>query len=83
MDMINVAVIPDTKSDRSKIEPPLIEAEEMVGTEPPKPSCGSATDQHYVRPEWPDFLGRMRAIYGDKVHEETGAEIVRWDRDRF
>ncbi|HME31867.1 MAG TPA: hypothetical protein VKG65_03865 [Terriglobales bacterium] len=31
----------------------------------------------------PDFLGRMRAVYGDKVFKVSGAEVVRWDRDRY
>ena len=34
-----------------------------------------------MKPKMPDFLGRMRKIYGDKVMKTTGAEIVRWDRD--
>ena len=32
-----------------------------------------------VRPrrrEWPDFLGRLRRIYGRKVSKTTGAELV-------
>jgi antitoxin (DNA-binding transcriptional repressor) of toxin-antitoxin stability system len=33
------------------------------------------------RPKMPDFLGRMRKTYGDKVLKTTGAEIVRGDRD--
>lgn len=31
----------------------------------------------------PDFLKDLREIYGDKVLEVTGAEIVAWDRDRY
>lgn len=31
----------------------------------------------------PDFLVRLRAIYGEKPCQVTGAEIVRMDRDRF
>ncbi len=31
----------------------------------------------------PDFMGRMRAIYGDEPLQVTGAEIVREDRDRY
>jgi antitoxin (DNA-binding transcriptional repressor) of toxin-antitoxin stability system len=31
----------------------------------------------------PDFLGRMRALYGDVCLPTTGAEIVRHDRDRY
>jgi len=33
--------------------------------------------------EMPDFLGRMRAIYGDKVFQVSGAELIRKDRDRY
>jgi len=31
----------------------------------------------------PDFLGRLRTVYGDNVLEASGAEIVRLDRDRY
>jgi antitoxin (DNA-binding transcriptional repressor) of toxin-antitoxin stability system len=33
-------------------------------------------------PKMPDFLGRMKRISGDKVLKVSGAELVRWDRDR-
>jgi antitoxin (DNA-binding transcriptional repressor) of toxin-antitoxin stability system len=33
--------------------------------------------------ELPDFLGRMREIFGDKIFEETGASIIARDRDRY
>jgi antitoxin (DNA-binding transcriptional repressor) of toxin-antitoxin stability system len=31
----------------------------------------------------PDFMGRLRANYGEKILPTTGAEIVRMDRDRY
>ena len=31
----------------------------------------------------PDFMGQMRAIYGDEKAPVSGAEIVRLDRDRY
>ncbi|QNI31324.1 hypothetical protein H7849_19870 [Alloacidobacterium dinghuense] len=31
----------------------------------------------------PDFIGRLRAIYGDQIPATTGAEIVAEDRDRY
>lgn len=31
----------------------------------------------------PDFMARLRAIYGDKMLEVPGSEIVREGRDRF
>ncbi|MBV8732753.1 MAG: hypothetical protein JO336_23320 [Acidobacteriia bacterium] len=34
-------------------------------------------------PKTPDFLARIRAIYGDKVLTETGASIIAKDRDRY
>lgn len=35
------------------------------------------------RPEMPDFLARLRANFGDKVLEVSGADIISWDRDRY
>ena len=33
------------------------------------------------RPPLPDFMGRMKEIFGDKVLKVTGAEIISEDRD--
>jgi antitoxin (DNA-binding transcriptional repressor) of toxin-antitoxin stability system len=30
----------------------------------------------------PDFMARLKQIYGDQMSPVTGAEIIRWDRDR-
>jgi len=30
----------------------------------------------------PDFMGRMRAIYGDTIFQVSGADLIREDRDR-
>ena len=32
--------------------------------------------------EFPDFMGRLKKIYGNKVLKVSGAELVRRDRDR-
>jgi antitoxin (DNA-binding transcriptional repressor) of toxin-antitoxin stability system len=34
------------------------------------------------KPEFPDFMGRLKKIYGDKVLKISGAELIRSDRDR-
>ncbi len=39
-------------------------------------------DPPTARPKVPDFLGRMKKISGDKVLKVSGAELIRWDRDR-
>jgi antitoxin (DNA-binding transcriptional repressor) of toxin-antitoxin stability system len=30
----------------------------------------------------PDFIGRMKKISGNKILKVTGADLIRWDRDR-
>jgi antitoxin (DNA-binding transcriptional repressor) of toxin-antitoxin stability system len=34
-------------------------------------------------PHLPDFMSRLRSIYGDELLQVSGAEIVRMDRDRY
>lgn len=34
-----------------------------------------------VRPEMPDFLGRMRAMFGDRIFEPSNAELLEEDRN--
>jgi hypothetical protein len=31
----------------------------------------------------PDFLARLRKIYGKKVFKESNAELIAWERDRY
>jgi antitoxin (DNA-binding transcriptional repressor) of toxin-antitoxin stability system len=35
-----------------------------------------------ARVEFPDFMGRLKKIYGNKVLKVSGAELIRRDRDR-
>ena len=36
-----------------------------------------------VGPPMPDFLERLKAIYGDKALKVTGAELIAHDRSRY
>jgi hypothetical protein len=39
-----------------------------------------------VRPKlesYPDFEARSREIFGDKMVDQTGAELLAWERDRY
>jgi antitoxin (DNA-binding transcriptional repressor) of toxin-antitoxin stability system len=31
----------------------------------------------------PDFLARLRRIYGDRTLEASGAQLLAWERDRY
>lgn len=33
--------------------------------------------------EYPDFRGRMKELFGDKIFEPSTAELLAEDRDRF
>lgn len=36
-----------------------------------------------MRPTMPDFVGRLRAIYGNETLEISGAELIEQDRSRY
>jgi antitoxin (DNA-binding transcriptional repressor) of toxin-antitoxin stability system len=74
----------DLRYDFPKVEEMLRSGEEirvtkrrrviarLIPDSPPEPSG---------RPPLPDFLGRMKEIFGDKVLTVTGAQIISEDRE--
>jgi antitoxin (DNA-binding transcriptional repressor) of toxin-antitoxin stability system len=34
-------------------------------------------------PKRPDFLARLRRIYGDRLLKVSNAELLAWERDRY
>jgi len=79
------ASVRDLRYDFKKIERLLLKGEEIqitkhrrvIGRLVPE-SAGAKTGQ-----ELPDFMGRMRKIYGNKVLAVSGAELISKDRDRY
>lgn len=79
---MKTATVRDLRYDFKKIEKLLREGEEIQLTKrgrviarlTPEPANGAR--------KMPDFLARMREIYGDKVLKRSGAELIAWDRDR-
>jgi antitoxin (DNA-binding transcriptional repressor) of toxin-antitoxin stability system len=72
----------DLRYDFKTVERILQEGEEVHITKRRK-VIARLVPEPAQRPALPDFMGRMRAIYGDKLLPTTGAEIVREDRDRY
>ena len=72
----------DLRYDFKKVERLLSQGDEIQITKRRK-VIARLTPEPAERPPLPDFLARMRANYGDKVFEVSGAELVSWDRDRF
>lgn len=77
------ASVRDLRYDFKKIERLLKRGEELEITKRGRVIARLIPQNGPVRPPLPDFLARVRAIYGDKVLPVSGAEIVAWDRDRY
>jgi antitoxin (DNA-binding transcriptional repressor) of toxin-antitoxin stability system len=77
------ASVRDLRYDFPKVERMLAEGESIEITKR-KRVIGTLVPAEVVdrSRHIPDFLGRMKKIYGDKLLKVSGAELVRWDRDR-
>jgi antitoxin (DNA-binding transcriptional repressor) of toxin-antitoxin stability system len=73
----------DLRYDFKKVERILQQGDEVQITKRRK-VIARLTPEPAGKPTLPDFLARMRANYGDKVLEVTGADLISADReDRF
>ena len=73
----------DLRYDFKKVERLLRQGDEIQITKRRK-VIARLTPERSERPPLPDFLARMRANYGDKVFEVSGADLISADReDRF
>ena len=73
----------DLRYDFKKVERLLSQGSEVQITKRRK-VIARLTPVRSERPPLPDFLARMRANYGDKVFEVSGADLISADReDRF
>ena len=74
----------DLRYDFPKVEELLRSGEEIQITKRRRPIARLTPEpapELAGRPPLPDFLGRMKEIFGDKVLKVTGAEIISEDRD--
>jgi antitoxin (DNA-binding transcriptional repressor) of toxin-antitoxin stability system len=70
----------DLRYDFPKVEEMLRSGEEIRITKRRR-VIARLTPEPMERPPLPDFLGQMKEIFGDRVMDITGAEIIREDRD--
>jgi antitoxin (DNA-binding transcriptional repressor) of toxin-antitoxin stability system len=76
------ASVRDLRYDFPKVEKMLAEGESIEITKR-KQVIGTLSPVNGSKKiEFPDFLGRLKKIYGNKVLKVTGAELIRRDRDR-
>lgn len=73
----------DLRYDFPKVERLLSQGDEIEITKRRK-VVARLTPVPSERPPLPDFLARLKEIYGDKVLEVSGADLISADReDRF
>ena len=76
------ASVRDLRYDFPRIERLLREGEEIQITKRQR-AIGRLVPEQGGSCPMPDFLGRLREIYGNKVLQVSGAELIAKDRDRY
>jgi antitoxin (DNA-binding transcriptional repressor) of toxin-antitoxin stability system len=83
MHHMKTVTVRDLRYDFPKVERMLRKGVEVQVTKRGKP-IARLMPEPTERPPLPDFLGRMRANFGDKMLEVSGADLISADReDRF
>lgn len=84
MHHMKTASVRDLRYNFKKIERSLQAGEEIEVTKRRKVIARLVPVTEPCRKiEWPDFEGRLRKIWGDKILEPSNAELIAQDRDRF
>jgi antitoxin (DNA-binding transcriptional repressor) of toxin-antitoxin stability system len=76
------ASIRDLRYAFKKIERFLHQGEEIQITKRRKVIARLIPEEDQA-PAMPDFLGRLRTIYGDKTLKVSGADLIAQDRSRY
>jgi len=77
------ASVRDLRYGFKKIERLLHQGEEIQITKRRRVIARLVPESTETAAEIPDFLARLRTIYGDKVLRVSGAELVSEDRSRY
>jgi antitoxin (DNA-binding transcriptional repressor) of toxin-antitoxin stability system len=76
------ATVRDLRYDFPKVEKMLAQGESIEITKHNRVLGTFIPASAPKKVQVPDFMARLKKIYGDKVLKVSGAELVRWDRDR-
>jgi antitoxin (DNA-binding transcriptional repressor) of toxin-antitoxin stability system len=77
------ASVRDLRYEFKKIERLLRQGEEIQITKRRRVIARLVPENAEGTKKMPDFLARVRRIYGDKVLAVSGAELISSDRDRY
>ena len=77
------ASVRDLRYDFKTIERLLLQGEEIQITKRRRVIARLVPESAKGAKELPDFMARLRTIYGDKVLAVSGADLVSADRNRY
>ena len=77
------ASVRDLRYGFKKIERLLLQGEEVQITKRRRVIARLTAERAQAPAKMPDFLGRLRAIYGEKILPTSGADLVAADRSRY
>ncbi len=77
------ASVRDLRYEFKKIERLLRQGEEIQITKRRRVIARLVPESAEVPKKMPDFLARVRKIYGDKVLAVSGADLISADRNRY
>jgi antitoxin (DNA-binding transcriptional repressor) of toxin-antitoxin stability system len=77
------ASVRDLRYEFKKIERLLLQGEEIQITKRRRVIARLVPEKQEGEKKMPDFLARVRRIYGDKVLAVSGADLISADRDRY
>ncbi len=77
------ASVRDLRYDFKKIERLLLKGEEIQITKHRRVIGRLVPERAEVAKKFPDFVARVRRIYGDKMLTVSGADLISADRDRY
>jgi antitoxin (DNA-binding transcriptional repressor) of toxin-antitoxin stability system len=77
------ASVRDLRYGFKKIEHLLRQGEEIQITKRRRVIARLVPEKTRSAAQMPDFLERLRAIYGDQMLEVSGAELIAQDRSRY
>lgn len=80
---MTTASVRDLRYDFKKIERLLRQGEEVQITNRRRVIARLIPERAEPTAEFPDFLGRLRATYGDRILPVTGADLIAQDRSRY
>ena len=73
----------DLRYDFPKVERLLREGKDVQVTKRKRVIARLVPEPVVVPPKMPDFMARMKKIFGNKVLKVSGAELIAQDRDRY